>query len=82
MIISPVQCSSGDVYAMAQNDTTKKQVIDICDGLFEKGFLAVTGGNISVRLGSRMYTGMADTAEVIDDALNCFEVVLGSVEGV
>lgn len=32
--------------------------------------------------GSRMYTSMADTDEVIDEALNRFEGVLSSVEGV
>ena len=32
--------------------------------------------------GSRMYTSMADTDEVIDEALEKFEVVLSSVEGV
>ena len=32
--------------------------------------------------GSRMYTSMADTDEVIDEALARFEVVLSSVEGV
>ena len=32
--------------------------------------------------GSRMYTSMADTDEVIDEALNRFETVLTSVEGV
>jgi len=32
--------------------------------------------------GSRMYTSMADTDEVIDDALGRFETVLSSVEGV
>lgn len=32
--------------------------------------------------GSRMYTSMADTDQVIDDALARFEVVLSSVEGV
>jgi glutamate-1-semialdehyde 2,1-aminomutase len=32
--------------------------------------------------GSRMYTSMADTDEVIDEALNRFEDVLSSVEGV
>ena len=32
--------------------------------------------------GSRMYTSMADTAEVIGDALGRFETVLSSVEGV
>jgi hypothetical protein len=31
--------------------------------------------------GSRMYTSMADTDEVIDDALARFEQVLCSVEG-
>jgi glutamate-1-semialdehyde 2,1-aminomutase len=31
--------------------------------------------------GSRMYTSMADTDEVIDDALDRFEVVLSGVEG-
>jgi glutamate-1-semialdehyde 2,1-aminomutase len=31
--------------------------------------------------GSRMYTSMADTDDVIDDALARFDVVLGSVEG-
>ncbi len=32
--------------------------------------------------GSRMYTSMADTDDVIDEALNRFEVVLTSVEGI
>jgi len=31
--------------------------------------------------GSRMYTSMADTDEVIDEALRRFDVVLSSVEG-
>ena len=31
--------------------------------------------------GSRMYTSMADTDEVIDEALRKFEIVLASVEG-
>jgi len=31
--------------------------------------------------GSRMYTSMADTDEVIDEALKRFDVVLSSVEG-
>ena len=52
---------------MGQNDETKKQVIEICDRLFEKGFLAGTGGHVSVRLVSRMYTGIADTDQVIDE---------------
>jgi glutamate-1-semialdehyde aminotransferase len=32
--------------------------------------------------GSRMYTSMADTDEIIDDALGRFEEVLTSVEGI
>jgi glutamate-1-semialdehyde 2,1-aminomutase len=32
--------------------------------------------------GSRLYTSMADTDDVIDDALKCFEAVLSCVEGV
>ena len=32
--------------------------------------------------GSRIYTSMADTDDVIDEALNGFEDVLSSVEGV
>ena len=32
--------------------------------------------------GSRMYTSMADTDEIIDQALDCFEEVLTSVEGI
>ena len=32
--------------------------------------------------GSRMYTSMADTDEIIDESLNCFEEVLTSVEGI
>ena len=32
--------------------------------------------------GSRMYTSLADTDDVIDEALNRFETVLSSVEGV
>ena len=42
---------------------------------------ACTYGNVSLCLGSRIYTSMADIDEVIDDALECFEVVLGSVGG-
>jgi len=32
--------------------------------------------------GSRLYTSMADTDEIVDEALNRFETVLASVEGV
>jgi len=32
--------------------------------------------------GSRMYTSLADTDDVIDEALTRFETVLSSVEGV
>jgi glutamate-1-semialdehyde 2,1-aminomutase len=40
----------------------------------------MAGGLITLA-GSRMYTSMADTDAVIDDALNRFEVVLSGVEG-
>ena len=39
------------------------------------------GAGIVTLAGSRMYTSMADTDEIIDEALNRFEHVLSSVEG-
>jgi glutamate-1-semialdehyde 2,1-aminomutase len=44
--------------------------------------MAYTSQGIITLAGSRMYTSMADTDEVIDDALARFEQVLSSVEGV
>jgi glutamate-1-semialdehyde 2,1-aminomutase len=46
----------------------------------EMGAAYMAGGLITLA-GSRMYTSMADTDAVIDDALNRFEVVLSGVEG-
>ncbi len=46
----------------------------------EMGAAYMANGLITLA-GSRMYTSMADTDEVIDDALNRFEAVLSSVEG-
>ncbi len=46
----------------------------------EMGAAYMANGLITLA-GSRMYTSMADTDEVIDDALARFEVVLSSVEG-
>jgi len=46
----------------------------------EMGAAYMSQGLITLA-GSRMYTSMVDTDEVIDDALNRFEVVLSSVEG-
>jgi hypothetical protein len=43
---------------------------------------AYTANGIITLAGSRMYTSMADSDEVIDDALERFERVLSSVEGV
>jgi RNase H-fold protein (predicted Holliday junction resolvase) len=43
---------------------------------------AYTANGLITLAGSRMYTSMADTDEVIDDALERFERVLSSVEGV
>ena len=47
----------------------------------EMGAAYMSQGLITLA-GSRMYTSMADTDEVIDDALEKFETVLSSVEGV
>ncbi len=47
----------------------------------EMGAAYMSQGLITLA-GSRMYTSMADTDAVIDDALNRFETVLSSVEGV
>jgi glutamate-1-semialdehyde 2,1-aminomutase len=47
----------------------------------EMGAAYMSQGLITLA-GSRMYTSMADTDEVIDEALNKFETVLSSVEGV
>jgi glutamate-1-semialdehyde aminotransferase len=47
----------------------------------EMGAAYMANGLVTLA-GSRMYTSMADTDEVIDDALERFEAVLGSVEGV
>ena len=44
--------------------------------------LALDGRGVITLAGSRMYTSMADTDEVIDDALERFERVLSRVEGV
>ena len=46
----------------------------------EMGAAYMSQGLVSLA-GSRMYTSMADTDEVIDEALKKFEAVLGSVEG-
>ena len=42
---------------------------------------AYTAEGIITLAGSRLYTSMADTDEVIDDALTRFERVLANVEG-
>jgi glutamate-1-semialdehyde 2,1-aminomutase len=46
----------------------------------EMGAAYMASGVVTLA-GSRMYTSMADTDEIIDDALNRFEQVLSSVEG-
>jgi glutamate-1-semialdehyde 2,1-aminomutase len=50
--------------------------------LIEEMGAAYTSQGIITLAGSRMYTSLADTDEVIDEALNRFETVLSSVEGV
>jgi glutamate-1-semialdehyde aminotransferase/ribulose-5-phosphate 4-epimerase/fuculose-1-phosphate aldolase len=49
--------------------------------LIEEMGAAFMANGLVTLAGSRMYTSMADTDEVIDDALDRFERVLGSVEG-
>jgi hypothetical protein len=43
---------------------------------------AYTAEGIITLAGSRLYTSMADTDEVVEEALSGFRRVLGSVEGV
>jgi len=47
----------------------------------EMGAAYMAAGVVTLA-GSRMYTSMADTDDVIDDALDRFETVLSAVEGV
>ena len=47
----------------------------------EMGAAYMANGLVTLA-GSRMYTSMADTDEIIDEALSHFEVVLSSVEGI
>ncbi|MBN1657302.1 MAG: aminotransferase class III-fold pyridoxal phosphate-dependent enzyme [Anaerolineae bacterium] len=47
----------------------------------EMGAAYMAAGLVTLA-GSRMYTSLADTDDVIDDALNRFETVLSAVEGV
>jgi glutamate-1-semialdehyde 2,1-aminomutase len=50
--------------------------------MMEEMGAAYAANGVITLAGSRMYTSMADTDEVIDDALERFERVLSSVEGV
>jgi glutamate-1-semialdehyde aminotransferase len=50
--------------------------------MMEEMGAAYAAGGIITLAGSRMYTSMADTDDVIDDALERFERVLSRVEGV
>ncbi len=50
--------------------------------MMEEMGAAYTANGVITLAGSRMYTSMADTDEVIDDALERFERVLSNVEGV
>ena len=49
--------------------------------MMEEMGAAYTANGIITLAGSRMYTSMADSDEVIDDALERFEGVLSNVEG-
>ena len=54
---------------------TRKHMIE------EMGAAYMANGLITLA-GSRMYTSMADTDEIIDEALQGFEKVLSQVEGI
>jgi glutamate-1-semialdehyde aminotransferase len=60
---------------------TKREIKPRKHMLEEMGAAYMANGLITLA-GSRMYTSMADTDEVINEALEKFEVVLSSVEGV
>lgn len=63
---------------MGQYESSREQVVKATEGNVS---VCVPGGMITLA-GSRRYTSMADTDEVIDDALQSFERVLANVEGV
>ncbi|MCX4160923.1 MULTISPECIES: aspartate aminotransferase family protein [Paraburkholderia] len=58
----------------------KEQVAPRKEGLEDFG-AAFTAAGIITLAGSRLYTSLADTDEVVDDALNRFEQVFRGVEG-
>jgi glutamate-1-semialdehyde 2,1-aminomutase len=60
---------------------TLKEIKSRTHMIEEMGAAYMANGLITLA-GSRMYTSMADTDEVIDEALSKFEAVLSSVEGV
>ena len=60
---------------------TLKEIKSRTQMIKEMGAAYMSQGMITLA-GSRMYTSMADTDEVIDGALEKFETVLSSVEGV
>ena len=55
--------------------------IKIRKHMMEEMGAAYMASGVVTLAGSRMYTSMADTDEIIDEALNRFEHVLSSVEG-
>ena len=58
----------------------KEQIAHRKEGLEDFG-AAFTAAGIITLAGSRLYTSLADTDEVVDDALNRFELVFRGVEG-
>ena len=74
--------TSGVMQLDCRNPFKLKREIKSRKHMIEEMGAAYMAQGIVTLAGSRMYTSMADTDEVIDEALNRFEYVLSSVEGV
>ena len=74
--------TSGVMLLDLKNPLRTLKEIDSRKHMIEEMGAAYMANGMITLAGSRMYTSMADTDEVIDDALEKFEAVLSSVEGV
>lgn len=74
--------TSGVMLLDLKNPLRTLKEIDSRKHMIEEMGAAYMASGMITLAGSRMYTSMADTDEVIDEALEKFEAVLSSVEGV
>ena len=74
--------TSGLMLLDAKNPLKLKREIKPRKHMIEEMGAAYMAQGVVTLAGSRMYTSMADTDDVIDEALDRLEVVLSSVEGV